>query len=330
MRKPSVSQRLAVSTLVGLCASALVWYATTMALPGHPSDFDQVWVAGRMAMGGTNPYEAIGPGRSFDWAWRYFYPLTASAAIAPLLALPVEWARALFMFGSAFVLAWGLTRHGWDQLPALLGAPFVISCLACQWSPVMTAALLVPGMAWVYVVKPNLGVAQFIAYPNGRALLVAVAGGVVALAVTLYVSPHWIAQWTGMSQLAFASGNSELLILEPGGAVALLALLRWRRPEARLVAALACVPLTVVSYSFLPLALVAETRMQAIVLALASWGGWILHSAVNLWDAHRGDKALVALSYVVSQVIPALWLVLRRPNEGRAMGELVPWRRAAD
>jgi hypothetical protein len=61
------------------------------------------------------------------------------------------------------------------------------------------------------------------------------------------------------------------ILLRPGGVLLLLALIRWRLPEARLLAALACVPQTVGLYETLPLFLIPRTRWQGYALAGSSY-----------------------------------------------------------
>ena len=57
----------------------------------------------------------------------------------------------------------------------------------------------------------------------------------------------------------------------PGGAVLLLALIRWRVAEGRLLAALACVPQTIGLYEALPLFLIPTNRWQGYLLAALSY-----------------------------------------------------------
>jgi hypothetical protein len=61
------------------------------------------------------------------------------------------------------------------------------------------------------------------------------------------------------------------VVARPGGFLLLLALSRWRRPEARLLAAMACVPQTLGLYETLPLFLIPRTRWQGYALAGLSY-----------------------------------------------------------
>lgn len=310
-------QRLLVSFGAGAFGVLLVWYATHVAWPARPTDFDQVWFAGRTALAGRNPYTEIGPGRAFELAWPYFYPMTAPVVVAPLLALPLAAARYVFVFLGAALLAWGVTRTDWHHLPLFLGAPFVVGGMACQWSALLTAAICLPALAWVYAAKPNLGLAQLIAYPSPRGLGMAAAGTLMAVALATVIAPSWIREWLGLTRVSMETLNTEPMLLAPGGVLMLLALLRWRRPEARLTAALTIVPLSVVSYSYLPLALVAETRIQSLSLALLSWGPWLVPVAMDVITPDVGSRTLMKVLYLLFQFAPALVLVLRRPNAMR-------------
>ena len=55
-------------------------------------------------------------------------------------------------------------------------------------------------------------------------------------------------------------------IMRPGGPLPALALLAWRRPEARLLLALGCVPQTPMLNETVPLFLVVQTRPEGLTL----------------------------------------------------------------
>ena len=61
---------------------------------------------------------------------------------------------------------------------------------------------------------------------------------------------------------------------EPGRRARVLSLLRWRRPEARLVGVMALMPQNLYFYDQLPLWLVARNGREALALTLASWVAW--------------------------------------------------------
>ena len=83
-------------------------------------------------------------------------------------------------------------------------------------------------------------------------------------------------------------------------------------------------------YDELPLWLVAETRREALALTGFSWAGWL---AWNI--ASPGPNVVDSATWAVAALyIPALVMVLRRPNEGpmpswveRAVAWLPAWIR---
>lgn len=316
---PTRGSRMAVACTIGVFALLLVTYAGPSAFPDRASDFDQVWVAGRAALAGRDAYADIGPGRVFDWPWPFYYPMTASAVVAPLLVLPLAWARGVFVFSSAALLAWSLTREDWRYLPLFLGAPFVVNALAGQWAALLTAALGLPAIGWVFAAKPN-ALLWFLAFrPTRRGLAWSAAGGALALALSHAIDPHWVPRWLSLARQSYATGNTPSLLLAPGGALVLVALARWRHPEARLLVALAAAPASLSLYSFLPLALVAATRRESLWLALLSWLT-LLVPQLGAWLAPElGGPSTMAVVYLACLFAPAVALVLRRPYDARRL-----------
>jgi hypothetical protein len=106
--------------------------------------------------------------------------------------------------------------------------------------------------------------------------------------------------------------------MTPIGPVILLALLRWRRPEARLLVALAFVPQLLFWADQLPLFLIPRTRGETKALFLCTAAGFLIWY-VQFWD--NPAYVLAAAPYVLaSAYIPCVIMVLRRPNEGELSG----------
>jgi hypothetical protein len=111
-------------------------------------------------------------------------------------------------------------------------------------------------------------------------------------------------------------------VLRSWGWLLLLAALRWRTPEGRLLLLLSLIPQTTALHGALPLFLVAENRWQSYGLVVASfvaavWQALILPaSGIRLAEglAQRWPVLLVLLW------LPALALVLlpRSPGGGEA------------
>jgi hypothetical protein len=277
----------------------------------HPSDFWQPWAAARILAQGQNPYEQIGPGRTYVHHWPLVYPATAAVASMPFAWASARVADALFVGVGAAVLAWVLTRRTFanPQLWVFASYATVVSAQTVQWSPLLTAAALTPWLGFLFAAKPTIGLAMIVAYPSRAAIYGAAAFG----ALTVAIWPYWVPAWLGnLSSITHMTAPVARL----GGPLILLALLKWRRADARLLAALACVPQTPVLYEAVPLfLLVRNFREATLLVVLTGLLGAIVNTSVtttdyNAWMAANG-QLMVWLLY-----LPCTALVLFRPNEG--------------
>jgi hypothetical protein len=105
--------------------------------------------------------------------------------------------------------------------------------------------------------------------------------------------------------------------MRPGGFLLPLALLRWRRPEARLLLALACVPQTPTLNETVPLFLVVQTLPEGLTLM------WLTIAAAHLVAAiyqgtsdYQGWMTGAGVWALWLVYLPCLAMVLRRPNVG--------------
>ncbi len=110
-------------------------------------------------------------------------------------------------------------------------------------------------------------------------------------------------------------------ILRPFGLILLLAALRWRLPEGRLLLAIAFIPQNILPYELVSLALIPATFLEMGIYVAGSWAAvgvvanWIqLSPGVAEWG-EPGWLATLGAAY-----LPMLFMVLRRPN-GRTVIE---------
>lgn len=322
MPAPSRRARALTATIVAAVSAAAV-LALAHAQPGIARDFDQLWFGAHAVMRGADPYALVGPGRAFEWRWPLYYPLPALLVTLPLAWAPVAVARALFVAASAGACTMAFTRDGWHRWPALLSFAFVTAVSAAQWSPLLAAAFVYPALAWLWVAKPTVGLAAVAASPSARSAPLAAAAGVVALAASLLLQPGWVGRWLS------AAGDAPHItapVTRLGGVLLLAAAVRWRRPEARLLLALACVPATPGPYEAIPLFFVAANTAQSVLLSALTYAHLVVTAAVV--TATSGPSApwqdAMAVSgrvMMLSLYLPCLVMVLRRPNEG----PVPPW-----
>lgn len=303
---PSTRTRLRAAAAIGLASGVLAW--VFMAHARAEPDFLVWWTAARDLLAGGNPYRAV-PGTP---AWPFedplFYPLPAVLATVPVCWLPMPIAGALVMAGSGAALAWCATRDGLHRLWLFASGSYVMALELGQWSPLLLTAAFVPAAGWVATLKPSLGLAVIAYRPTWRGI--AAAAGVVL--ASFLVLPSWALDWrANLSHLHHAVPVATTL-----GPLLLLALLRWRRPEARLLLVMACVPQLLFFADQLPLWLVARSRRETAVLSLLS-----LAALAAWWLAvEAGDRHVVrAAPYVLASIyLPALIFVLRSPARAAA------------
>lgn len=306
--------RLMLCVVLALIAGHFT-YLSQSAQP-VPRDLAQVWFAARALLGGDNPYASIGPGRQFAFPYPLLYPLPAAVAAIPLAVLPMDVANVVFAGLVAAVFAWVLMRSGYGPLIGFFSASSYKAFYTVQWSPLFAAAVFLPPLAVFLIAKPTVGAAIFAARPSWWAI----GGAIILSAVAFALQPSWVGDWLDAvesNRRAWAPASPyRAPIMFPGGVFVLACLARWRRPEARLVFVLACVPQTLSLYETVPLFLVPRRLWEALVLTVASYG-------TLLWVVAQLDAPNIPISLglsgraiVLAMYLPATLMILRRPNEG--------------
>ncbi|GLC26662.1 hypothetical protein [Roseisolibacter agri] len=325
---PSVRARLVVALLMG------VWAVLLMlgfgAVTHRATDFDVVWHGARLFLDGQDPWLLIGPGRRVAWPSPLYYPAPALLALAPLAALPLDVARALFVGGAAALLAWAVTREAWWRLLVFVSVPFYHAAVSGQWSVLVAAAFFLWPLGLLAVLKPTVGLATVAASLSFRAYLVAAVAGVVLLAASFALAPDWLTAWRAATAQA-PHMSAPVAHWRVGGPLVLLALLRWRRPEARWLVALACVPQSTVPYEAVYHMVMPASRVAALAMTVLSYAaGYAHYRIVQVATSTQQLQYLAGDALVLFYYLPTLVLVLRRPNEGSVPRWPSRLRRARD
>ncbi len=317
---PNRRQRLAVAVVVAALSAVLVSNTFRGAASYH-SDFGIAWFGARAMLEGRDPYPLIGPGREFDIRWHPLYPATAMVAAIPFAALTERLATMAFVATSVFLLAYGITRDGWHLIPLFVTEPFAASARLGQWSILVTAACFLPWLTFLTAGKPQAFLPVLAASRSRAPFLFAGTGGLALLLISLALLPNWPAAW-----LDAMKSTSHLTppIMRPGGFLILAVLCKWRRPESWLVLVMACVPQTWGWYNALPLFVVPRTLVEsgalATIVTIGALAGALIVPTPTSPDAFYG---WVGALLVLTIYLPAVGLILRRPNTGEAF----PFRR---
>jgi hypothetical protein len=304
--------RLAFALAVGI-ACGLYVLAFGLANPDFASDFDQSWGGAAAILHGQNPYDVVGPGKQYPWSWPLYYPLPALLIVAPLGLLPVLAARVVFAGLSGGLLAFAISKEGFARWPLFISISFVTAVELCQWSNLQLAAMLLPALGWVAVAKPNIGVAMAAQSRTDRALLIMLAGSAILIAASFLILPDWPRQWLANVRSA---PHFRSPLTRPGGFLLLLALLRWRRPEARLLTALAVMPQTPGFYDHVLVFSATKTFREALTLSALTL---VVFFAIVFMNPERTLSVwgeLVGRLTVLLVYLPTVVMILRRPNEG--------------
>ncbi|HJZ77657.1 MAG TPA: hypothetical protein VKE51_38275 [Vicinamibacterales bacterium] len=302
-------RRCAFALSVATTAGVLSWVVWSQPQP-EMSDLALVWASARAFLHGDNPYQMVGPGRAFDRPYPLVYPMTAVLALAPLAWLPLRWVDPLFVACGFGLFTYALTRQRLltPPLVALVSIAALMTLQTSQWSLLLTGAALLPACGLILIAKPTIGLALFAAFPRRRIAI----GCAVVLALSVLARPLWIIDW----RATLASVPHVVApITRLGGPLLLLAALKWKRADARLLLGMACVPHTTVPYETIPLFLIPQTWTEAwglwalgVLAYIGQWATGPYASQEAYWTG--GARWIVAVMY-----LPCLLMVLRRPNE---------------
>lgn len=195
------------------------------------------------------------------------YPLPAAFVGLPFSFFAPAVGAALFYGLSTALLAWGLSFQSKNRLYVFLAMPFWFAMVWAQWTPLIMAAAFIPVLLPVVLIKPQ------IALPVGltRWSKTGLYACVVVLVLSVAIYPTWPLVW--LSQIKSYQRFFPFLSL-PFGPLLLLALLRWRDPDARLLLLVSIFPQRHFYDAFV-LWLIPKTKREIIPTAILSWGAYI-------------------------------------------------------
>jgi len=304
--------RLVVSVVVGFLAAAAMLSVWLILWRGTMSDFDMAYFGARALRQGQDPYLESWSYVNRMWRWPLAYPLPAVVMTLPFTPLPLLLARAVFVGLTAGVLTWVLTGRHWWALCLLASAPVVQSLAVAQWSPLVAMAPLLPAGGLLLAVKPNLGLALWCASPSIRVARRLGWTALAGFAVTIVLWP----EWPGSYLHALAAQPHQSLVVRPFGWVLLLAALRWREPDARLLLALALIPQSGLPYDAVPVLFLARSPLEALTLtalSIPSLWPWIGQVAPGMPHLTFEDMTRIGWPRLLGGVyLPVLAMILFR------------------
>jgi hypothetical protein len=282
--------RITVSAAIGCMSGVFCWFLMKR-LHQDAADFRWALHLVHRLLARQNPYDT-----PFEQ-----YPLPAGLFALPFVSLPPELAAAIFWGISSFLLAFGLTRHGYARLLIFFAYPYWAGVLTVQWSPLIAASAFFPLLLPATLAKPQVGLPVLLSRFSRRGLVACV---IVAVA-TLIVMPSWPALW--LRQLGNYQHFIPLLVFP--GPILLLALLRYRDRDAWLLFLSALMPQRWFFDAF-PLWLIPQSRRAIVWTVFLSWG-----AGAWRWYHIPQSYTEVGRASVILLYLPMLAVVLLRPAE---------------
>lgn len=290
-------RRLLVSIYIGVMAFALA-AAYRVYVQEAVGDLYFPFCAAGALVHGVDPY---GGACRIMWQGAIFppNPLTTAMVAVPFLPLGGIGAVTLWAVGVG-LLSYGLMQdRAWWRLLVLLSPPVWVALQWLQWSPLLAAVYLLPGLLPLTLIKPQIGFPVALLRITWRRAL----GCVGFLALSLAIDPTWPLRW--LPQTRSYDGFIPLLLF-PLGPLLLLALLRWRDERARLLFLMACMPQRG-WYDLTLLWLIPQDPRELVLLLTVGWLGYGLCWFVSPRIAITGLVYLIALALVLQPVFSALW-----------------------
>lgn len=302
--------RRTFAVLVALVAAAYIVRLATI-MPYYGTDLDPIRYGARLLLRGGNPYEAIGPGRAVPWNYPLLYPMPALMLGMPFAALSLIAARAVFVGLLSGTCAYAVTRKSWVPALVFASASWWSAVGLAQWSPGLLAAVYAPALGFLIAAKPNVGLAVIWSAKTKRDALTLCSGALALTIAGFVIWPGWLPNWLGAIR---DQPQIYPLIADwrHGGPLLLLAASRWREPRARLLLALALVPINPALYEGVLLFAVPTTVVEGAVLALCSW--FVEPLGAN------GSAMLVAM------MLPTLAILMR----AHVVKKVYTWDRSVD
>lgn len=316
-----VPARIALAILFGIAGGLYCYFSLKASGGPRPADdFTWHWLAARALIEGKDPYVVITAGGPFQLDAPYVYPLTTAIAAVPfaLWLSPAAAAATWIAVGTA-LMAFAITRNGFTGLLAFCSMPYLWAANSGQFSPILTAAALLPWLGFITPVKPQIGIAS-LSYKPSR---IAIYGAIAFVALSFAINHNWPREWLDtLPHRVPGIYRSPVAVL--GGPLLLLAIIRWRLPEARLLLMMALMPQNMLFYDQLILWLIPRTKNEYMMLGMLS----IIAPLIASFGLHGSDIRAVNQAYapvIVALIyLPCLILVLRRRDNPHPEAQPLP------
>ena len=285
--RTNLTARVFIAALIGCTAGFYCWLVLRHFNLGA-ADFRWAIEAARSLLKRQNPYDLPSE----------FYPVPAALFGLPFVAMCPEIAGAVFYGTSTGLLAFGITRTGYQRLLIFLAFPYWACLLTAQWAPLLMTSAFFPVLMATAMAKPQIGLPLFLTYPSKKGAVACIVLGIASFVAM----PSWPKYW--IHQIGHYDVFYPMLISP--GPLLLLTLLRFRDKDARLLLIAACMPQRWFYDAFI-LWLIPKSRREILFTVAISWGVGILR-----WYHQPHSMHQVGLWTDLFIYLPMLAVVLAR------------------
>jgi len=283
-------KRIMVAAVVGLSSGMLCKFWLGYLHLGA-GDFNWAIWAAQDLLAHRNPYA-----RTLQ-----LYPLPCALFGLPFVWMRPENAGGAFYGISSALMAFGLSRDDYRRLYVFLAFPYWSALITAQWTPLIFASAFLPVLLPANLAKPQIGLPVLLTRSTWRGLLACA----MVLGLSFLLLPKWPLLWLG--NLHLYARFIPLLVLP--GPLLVLALLRWRSRDARLLFLMAAMPQRWF-YDGLILWVIPKSWREMSVTVLFSW-------AVGIWRWYHVPHSFTQVGTwaVVFFYLPMLAVVLWRRHD---------------
>lgn len=289
-------KRIIVAVAIGVAGGLLCRLWLTRLHIGA-GDFNWAVWAAQDLLAHRNPYKRP----------MQLYPLTCSLFGLPFVWMRAENAGATFYGISSGLMAFGLSRDGFRRLYVFFSYPYWAGLITAQWTPVIVASTFLPFLLPATLAKPQIGLPVLLTKSTWRGLLATAMVVVLSFAIL----PRWPWLWIGNFHLY---ARFIPLLVFPGPLL-VLALLRWRSRDARLLFLMAAMPQRWF-YDQLILYVIPKSWREMSTTVFLSW-------AVGIWRWYHVPNSFTQVGRwsVLFFYLPMLAVVLMRDSRTQARPE---------
>jgi hypothetical protein len=282
-----VRLRVLICSTIAVASGILCW-VLLVRFHQQAGDFNWALWAARDLLAHHNPYDHE----------MQLYPLTVAVFGLPFVWMRPEIAGGVFYGVSSGLMAFGMTRNGYDRLLIFLAYPYWAALIAVQWAPMLVAAAFFPLLLPVTLVKPQIGLPIFLTSASRR--------GLIACAVLVILTFLWMPRWPWFWPRWFFEYERFIPFLILPGPLLGLAALRIRDRDARLLLLMALVPQRWF-YDTLILWLIPKSRREILYTVGLSW-------VVGLWRWYHlpHNPTQVGRWIVLFMYLPMLVIIFMR------------------